>query len=65
MIVSAIWWTPPPGINISQMWVTDGTRTSIVQISQISAANAGDYTCRASFYGDSANTSIAVQLNRK
>ena len=35
-------WTPPPGINISQMWVADGTRTScsIVQISQISAANA-------------------------
>ena len=58
-------WTPPPGITLSQMWVADGTRTSIVQISQISAANAGDYTCQASFNGDSANASIAVQLNRK
>jgi len=58
-------WTPPPGINISQMWVADETRTSIVQISQISAANAGDYTCRASFNGTSANNSIVVQLNRK
>ena len=38
-------WISPPGITLSQMWVTDGTRTSIVQISQISAANAGDYTC--------------------
>ena len=58
-------WTPPPGITLSQMWVADGTRTSIVQISQISAANAGDYTCRASFNGTSANNSIVVQLNRK
>ena len=58
-------WTPPSGIILSQMWVADETRTSIVQLSQISATNAGDYTCRASFYGDSANTSIAVQLNRK
>ena len=58
-------WTPPPGITISQMWVADGTRTSIVQISQISAANAGDYTCRASFNGQSANTSIALQFIRK
>ena len=58
-------WTPPPGINLSQMWVTDATRTSIVQISQISAANAGDYTCQASFNGTSANNSIVVQLNRK
>ena len=58
-------WIPPPGINISQMWVADGTRTSIVQLSQISAANAGDYTCRASFNGQSATTSIAVQLNCK
>jgi len=46
------------------MWVADGTRTGIVQLSQISAANAGDYTCQASFIGQSASTSIAVQLNR-
>jgi len=60
-------WILPPGINISQMWVADGTRTSIVQISQISAANSGDYTCCAiaSFNGISVNTSIAVQLNGK
>ena len=58
-------WTSPPRITLSQMWVADGTRTSIVQISQISAANAGDYTCQASFNGQSASTSIAVQLNRK
>jgi len=58
-------WTSPPGINISQMWVANGTRTSIVQISQISATNAGDYTCQASFNGDSANISTAVQLNRE
>ena len=58
-------WTPPPGITLSQMWVADGTRTCIVQISQISAANAGNYTCRASFNGQSASTSVAVQLNRK
>jgi len=60
-------WTLPPGITLSQMWVADETRTSIVQISQISAANAGEYTCQARFYGDidSANTSIYVELNRK
>ena len=58
-------WNHPPGITLSQMWVANETRTSIVQISQISAANAGDYTCQASFNGDSANTSIAVQLSRK
>ena len=58
-------WTPPPGITLSQMWVADGTRTSIVQISQISAANAGDYTCQASFNGTSANNSIVVHLNPK
>ena len=58
-------WTPPSGITLSQMWVGDGTRTSIVQMSQISAANAGDYTCQASFNGTSATTSIAVQLSRK
>ena len=58
-------WIPPPGIALSQMWVADGTRTSIVQIFQISAANAGIYTCQASFNGQSANTSIAIQLNRK
>jgi len=39
-------WTTPPWITLSQMWVADGTRPSIVQISQISAANAGDYTCQ-------------------
>ena len=58
-------WTPPPGITLSQMWVADGNRTSIVQISQISAANAGNYTCQANFIGQSASTSTAVQLNRK
>jgi len=58
-------WTPPPGITLSQMWAADGTRTSIVQLSQISATNAGDYTCQATFNGQSASTSIAVQLNRK
>ena len=58
-------WTLPPGITLSQMWFADGNRTSMVQISQISAANAGDYTCRASFNVQSASTSIAVQLNRK
>jgi len=57
--VSFQWqWTPPLGITLSQMWVADGTRTSIVQISQISAANAGDYTCQASFNGQSASTSM-------
>jgi len=58
-------WTLPPGITLSQMWVTDGTRTSIVQIS---TANAGDYTitCSASFNGlPAADTFITVQLNRK
>lgn len=58
-------WTPPPGIPFPPMWVADGTRTSIVQISQISAANARNYTCRASFNGQSATTSIALQLNCK
>jgi len=58
-------WSFPPGITLSRMWVIDGTRTSIVQISQISAANAGDYTCQASFNGQSDATSITVQLNRK
>ena len=58
-------WTHPSGITLSQMWVADGTRTSIVQISQISAADAGNYTCRASFNGQSATTSIALQLNCK
>ena len=58
-------WTLPPGITLSQMWVADGTRTSIVQLSQISSANAGDYTCQADFTGQSANISITVQLNRK
>ena len=58
-------WTSPPGITLSQMWVADGTRTSIVQLSQISSANAGGYTCRASFSGQSVTTYIAVQLNRK
>ena len=58
-------WTLPPGITFIQMWFTDGTRTSIVQISQISAANAGDYTCTASFNGQSANSTTAVQLKSK
>jgi len=58
-------WTPPPGITLSQMWVADGTRTSIVHISQISAANVGNYTCKASFNRQSVSTSIAVQLKRK
>ena len=58
-------WTLPPGINFTQMWFTDGTRTSIVQISQISAANAGEYTCTASFRGQPADRTIVVQLDRK
>ena len=58
-------WTSSSGINLAHMWVADGTRTSIVQISQISAANARDYTCQASFNGHSASTPITVQLNRK
>ena len=58
-------WTLPPDINFTQMWFTDGTRTSIVQISQISAANAGNYTCTASFNAQSANSTTAVQLNSK
>ena len=58
-------WTLPPGINFTQMWFTDGTRTSIVQISQISAANAGEYTCTATFDGRSANNTTVVQLNSK
>ena len=58
-------WTLPPGITFTRMWFTDGTRTSIVQISQISAANAGNYTCRASFNGQFADNTIVVQLDRK
>ena len=58
-------WTLPPGITFTQMWLTDGTRTSIVQISQISGANAGDYTCQASFSGQSADSTIGVELNGK
>ena len=56
-------WTLPPGIIFNQMWLTDGTRTSIVQISQISAANARDYSCQASCLGQSADSTIALQLN--
>ena len=56
-------WTLPPGIIFNQMWLTDGTRTSIVEISQISAANAGDYTCQASFNGQSAENTVLIQLN--
>ena len=58
-------WTLPPGITFTQMWLADGTRTSIVQISQISAANAGNYTCTASFNGQSANSTTVVRLNSK
>ena len=58
-------WTLPPGITFTQMWLTDGTRTSIVQISQISAANEGDYSCEASFNGQSAKSTVAIQLNGK
>ena len=58
-------WTLPPGITFTQMWLADGTRTSIGQISQISAANAGNYTCTASFNGQSAANTTAVQLDRK
>ena len=58
-------WTLPPGITFTQMWLADGTRTSIGQISQISAANEGDYTCTASFNGQSAANTTAVQLDRK
>ena len=58
-------WTPPPGINFTKMWLADGTRTTIIQISQISAANAGEYTCRASFNGQSADNTTVVQLDRK
>ena len=47
------------------MWLTDGTRTSIVRISQISAANAGDYSCQASFNGQSAKSTVVIQLNGK
>ena len=58
-------WILPPDINFTQLWLADGNRTSIVQISQISAANTGEYTCTASFNGRSANSTTAVQLNSK
>ena len=44
-------WTDPNGATISSnVFVTDLTRTGVLQISSLSLSDAGDYNCTAAFY---------------
>ena len=48
------WTWTGPGINNGVIKAADTTRTSILMLSNISAADAGNYTCTASYlaFGD-------------
>ena len=43
------WTWSGPGVNNAVMKLADATRTSILMLSDISTANAGNYTCSASY----------------
>ena len=43
------WTWTGPGVNNGVMKLADTTRTSILMLSNISAADAGNYTCSASY----------------
>ena len=60
-------WTFPPSVSANQYHIrtVDATRSSIVQISQLSLDNGGDYVCQASYSsgeGESASRTITLDL---
>ncbi|XP_019854067.1 PREDICTED: uncharacterized protein LOC100637799 isoform X2 [Amphimedon queenslandica] len=61
------WTWTGPGVNNGVIKVADTTRTSILMLSSISAANAGNYTCSASYLamGESAWGTIEPNTNSK
>ncbi|XP_019863862.1 PREDICTED: uncharacterized protein LOC109593037, partial [Amphimedon queenslandica] len=56
------WTWTGPGVSDGDIKAADTTRTSILMLSNISAADAGDYTCSASYlaFGDSLDPSNIV-----